>query len=105
MVILMLTKNELDKICNLAKIRIDNEADSKFVEKLNSVFEWIDQLSKIDVSGVDLYDSQVCTETACAHTESTPERADDPAITNTRDDILSNSKHKDFGMFSVPKVI
>jgi aspartyl/glutamyl-tRNA(Asn/Gln) amidotransferase C subunit len=90
----VLKKEELDRICKLAKIRID---DQEFVEKLNSVFEWIDQLSKIDVSGVNLYDS--------GDIESTPERQDVALMTNTRDDILSNSKHKEFSMFSVPKVI
>jgi aspartyl/glutamyl-tRNA(Asn/Gln) amidotransferase C subunit len=104
-VIFMLTKDKLDKICSLAKLKIDDNSDQKFVEKLNSVFEWIDQLSKIDVSGVELYDQLDCVEAGRSDIDSTPERIDEPMMTNTRDDVLSNSKHKKFGMFSVPKVI
>jgi aspartyl/glutamyl-tRNA(Asn/Gln) amidotransferase C subunit len=93
----MLKKEDIKKICSLAKIRVDDEVDCEFVEKLNSVFAWIDQLSKIDVSGVDLYDSD--------EVEATPEEADIAIMTNTRNDVLSNSKHQNYGMFSVPKVI
>jgi aspartyl/glutamyl-tRNA(Asn/Gln) amidotransferase C subunit len=66
--------------------------------KLNAVFEWIEQLSQIDVSNVNLDD--ILDETG-----STPERLDLPYMCNTREELLSNTKDKKFDMFCVPKVV
>jgi aspartyl-tRNA(Asn)/glutamyl-tRNA(Gln) amidotransferase subunit C len=96
----MLQKEALEKICNLAKIRIDESCSEQFFEKLNSVLEWIDKLSEIDVSGVDIDD-----ENDIESLEGTPMRGDIASMDNTRDELLSNSQHKKFDMFSVPKVI
>ncbi|MDR0630420.1 MAG: Asp-tRNA(Asn)/Glu-tRNA(Gln) amidotransferase subunit GatC [Holosporales bacterium] len=91
----MLQKEDLKKICGLAKIKIDIKDENEFLEKLNTVFTWIEQLSKIDVSNISNLDA----------TEPTLERQDIPIMTNSRAKLLSNSKYKKFDMFSVPKVV
>lgn len=93
----MLSDNDLDKISSLAKIRIKPEERENFLGKLNQVFDWIEQLSKIDVSNIDINDLK--------DEESTPERLDDPHIDNSREELLSNTKFKKFDMFCVPKVV
>lgn len=93
----MLNDADLEKICRLSKIKIaDNERDA-FLSKLNQVFNWIEQISKIDVSGVNLDDADDMT--------STPERSDVPHMLNSRTELLSNTPHQKFDMFSVPKVV
>ena len=93
----MLNISDLDKVCKLAKLKINDDEKEQFLEKLNQVFNWIEQLSKIDVSGVDINDLK--------DMDTTPERTDIPLMTNTREELLTNSKYKKFDMFSVPKVV
>lgn len=93
----MLNISDLDKVCKLAKLKINDDEKEQFLEKLDQVFNWIEQLSKIDVSGVDINDLK--------DMDTTPERTDVPLMTNTREELLTNSKYKKFDMFSVPKVV
>ena len=93
----MLQEEELKKVCKLAKIRIDDNAKEDFLGKLNQVFNWIEQLAKIDVSQVNIND--------LSDMSTTPERADEPYTNNTREELLSNTKYKKFDMFCVPKVV
>lgn len=93
----MLNISDLDKVCKLAKLKIKDDEKEQFLGKLNQVFNWIEQLSKIDVSGVDINDLK--------DMDTTPERTDIPLMTNTREELLTNSKYKKFDMFSVPKVV
>ena len=82
-----------EKLCGLAKLQVSNKEE--FLQKMNSVFSWIDQLSKIDTENVDLTDMS----------ETTYERDDHPVMLNTRAEILSNTKETKFDMFSVPKIV
>ena len=93
----MLSDSDLEKVSNLAKIRIDPSEKDNFLEKLNQVFGWIEQLSKIDVSQVDINNLK--------DMDTTPERLDEPCMDNTREELLSNTKFKKFDMFCVPKVV
>lgn len=93
----MLNITDLDKVCRLAKIKIEESEKDQFLTKLNQVFNWIEQLSKIDVSDVDINNLK--------DMDDTPERKDEPLMTNTREELLSNSKYKKFDMYSVPKVV
>lgn len=93
----MLTDKDLEKISNLAKIKISPEEKDNFLGKMNQVFDWIEQLSKIDVSQVNINNLQ--------EMDDTPERVDEPHMNNTRDELLSNTKYKKFDMFCVPKVV
>jgi aspartyl-tRNA(Asn)/glutamyl-tRNA(Gln) amidotransferase subunit C len=94
----MLDNNDLSKISRLARLRIDENERDNFLRKLNGVFEWIEQLSRIDVSKIDL-DEDI------DENDSTPERTDEPRMTNTREELLSNTEHMKFDMFRVPKIV
>jgi aspartyl-tRNA(Asn)/glutamyl-tRNA(Gln) amidotransferase subunit C len=93
----MLTQNDLEKISRLAKLRISDDKKDSFLDGMNRIFDWIDQLTKIDVPEID--------ETAVDIAMSTPESPDVPALGNTRDELMSNAKHAKFGLFCVPKVV
>lgn len=93
----MLTDKDLEKVSNLAKIKISPEEKDNFLGKMNQVFDWIEQLSKIDVSQVNINNLQ--------EMDDTPEQVDEPHMDNTRDELLSNTKYKKFDMFCVPKVV
>ena len=93
----MLSEKDFEKVCKLAKIRIKTDAHDVFLGKLNQVFDWIEQLAKIGVSKVNINNLEDMS--------TTPERKDEPRMTNTRDELLSNTKFKKFDMFCVPKVV
>lgn len=93
----MLSNKEFEKVCGLAKIAIYENDKESFLKKINQVFEWIDQLAKIDVASIDLdCDPDIKT---------TPERHDVVIETNTRSEVMSNTNQKKFDMFCVPKVV
>ena len=93
----MLTNSDLEKVLKLSCLKLDDKDKITFLEKLNHIFSWIDQLSKIDVSEVDLN---------TLHTaETTFEQKDIPVMLNTKTELLSNSTFKKFDMYCVPKVI
>ncbi|MDR1476142.1 MAG: aspartyl/glutamyl-tRNA amidotransferase subunit C [Holosporales bacterium] len=102
----MIGDNDLIRVCKLAKIGIANDEKDKFLEKLNSVFDWIDRLRKIDVSeittsvdgisGIDV-ESEVSVDFL--------ERPDEQSMTNTRESLMKNAKFQKFDMFCVPKVV
>ena len=93
----MIRIGDLEKICRLSKLKIAETEREVFLGKLNQVFNWIEQLSRIDVSGVDINKPK--------DMEDTPERVDEPYMSNTREELLSNTKFKKFDMFCVPKVV
>ena len=93
----MLSETDLEKVCKLSKLKIVETEREMFLSKLNQVFNWIEQLSKIDVGHVDINDRRDMT--------TSPERADASHMENTREELLSNTKFKKFDMFCVPKVV
>lgn len=93
----MLTNEQLEKVCNLAKLKLEDNDKVAFLEKLNHVFDLVEQLSSIDTSEIDINN--------LAEMDSTPERTDTPAMFNSREEVLSNTKNKKFDMFCVPKVV
>ena len=93
----MISSSDFEKICRLAKLSIPENDKNRFLDRLNSVFNWIEQLNEIDTSCVPTEFNN--------HSNSTPERKDIPCLQNTEDEILSNTKDKKFGMFCVPKIV
>jgi aspartyl/glutamyl-tRNA(Asn/Gln) amidotransferase C subunit len=93
----VIDRDVLAKICGLAKLKVGDEKDAPFLDDLNAVFEWVAQLTQIDVSGSGL--------NVADDVKSTPERDDTPAIRNTRKDILGNTQFQKFDMFYVPKIV
>ena len=93
----MISSSDFDKVCRLAKLSISEADKDRFLDKLNSIFNWIDQIQKIDTSSVE--------EIRTYNDVSTPERTDTPCLSNTRQEVLSNTKNKKFDMFCVPKIV
>lgn len=93
----MISERDFEKVCHLAKLSIPEDDRSRFLDKLNSVFNWIDQLTQIDTSCI--------SEELSSQLNTTPERSDISGQQNSKNEILSNTKDKKFGMFCVPKIV
>ena len=94
---LALDDKKLEQLCRLAKLKIEDNEKEQFLHRINGVLEWINQLSKIDVSNVEIND--------LSQEDTTYERQDIALMNNTREEVLSNTSNKDHDMFCVPKVV
>lgn len=92
-----LSKEQVTKVATLARIRIEADELSALQKDLSGILHWIDQLEKVDVTGIENY-------TDC-QPQSSPEREDVVTDGNCVDDILANAPEKAHNMFSVPKVV
>ena len=84
-------------ISKLARISIDDEKAKKLAGDLNSIFEFIEKLNKLNTDKVEPL-------TSIAET-SLQLRIDEVKSKNIRDQILKNSPDENKDFFVVPKVI
>ena len=49
----MITKKEVEHIAGLARIGVSSEELGKLTKDLSSVLDWIDELKKVDISGIE----------------------------------------------------
>jgi aspartyl/glutamyl-tRNA(Asn/Gln) amidotransferase C subunit len=103
----MIGDKDLDKLCELAKIEVEDGNRTEFLRKLNSIFDWIDQLREIDVSGISGINGTGVSEEIYIDSERSDflERPDEQVLTNSRESLMENTKYQKFGMFCVPKVV
>ena len=84
-------------ISKLARISMEDEKAKKLVHDLNSIFEFIEKLDKLDTDKVEPLTSIVETTLKL--------RNDEVKSENIRDQILKNSPDKNKDFFVVPKVV
>ena len=85
------------KISKLARISVDSEKAKKLENDLNSIFEFIEKLNKLDTSK-----SEPLTSVVDARLQL---RKDEIKSKNIRDQILRNSPDENKDFFVVPKVV
>ena len=92
-----LKKEDVKKIARLSRIKIEEQEYEYVAGQLNSIMNWIDQLTAVDTSKVDLH----CEK----NTPLMFERPDVVTEGGIVDDILANAPAAQHNMFAVPKVI
>jgi aspartyl-tRNA(Asn)/glutamyl-tRNA(Gln) amidotransferase subunit C len=88
--------NDVAKISKLSCIRLDDAEKVVMQTQLNGIFSWIDQLTQIDVSNVNLNDFPQ----AQMH-----ERDDVVTCQNQVKEVTKNAPQIAHDMFAVPKVV
>jgi len=84
-------------ISKLSRISVDDEKAKKLVGDLNSIFEFIEKLNKLNTENVEPLTSVIETTLKL--------RTDDVTSKNIKDQILKNSPDKNEDFFVVPRVI
>ena len=84
-------------ISKLARISLDDEKAKKLADDLNSIFEFIEKLNKLNTDKVEPLTSIAETTLQL--------RKDEVKSKNMRDQILNNSPAENKDFFVVPKVI
>ncbi|KAA3607055.1 MAG: Asp-tRNA(Asn)/Glu-tRNA(Gln) amidotransferase subunit GatC [Calditrichaeota bacterium] len=92
-----ISKEEILKVAQLAKLEFSEEELKTFDKDLNKILGYIEQLEEVDTSGVETLDSINPTENVLRKDENIPSL--------TKEQSLQNAPEKQNGFFKVPKVV
>ena len=95
-------KETVTKIASLARIAISDDEANALVPELNNILGWVDQLSEVDVSGVEPMTAVIPNKLRMREDVI---NADPLTGGGVRDKILANAPDAEDGFFAVPKVI
>ena len=90
------------KVASLARIAVSDAEVAAMVPELNSLLDWVDQLSEVDTSAVQPM-SAVIPNTLRLRADVA--NADPLTGGDVRDKVLANAPAPQHGFFGVPKVI
>lgn len=84
-------------IAKLARIAVTPQEVDALVPELNNILGWIEQLSEVDVTGIEPMTAVIPNILRL--------RADEVTDGGIRDAVLANAPAAEHGFFAVPKVI
>ncbi len=85
------------KVSKLAKIRINEQEETKLIEELNNILGWVDELKKVDTEQIEPMLS--------VFNESMVMRKDEVSSETSDELVLKNAPESKSGFFVVPKVV
>jgi len=91
------TAQDVKKIAKLSRLHVEDDRLQPIAEDLNGILAWIEQLSEVDVEGVEPMTSAVDM--------AAPLRADAVTDGGKRDAVLQNAPKSDDGFFVVPRSV
>ncbi|MDE2304596.1 MAG: Asp-tRNA(Asn)/Glu-tRNA(Gln) amidotransferase subunit GatC [Gammaproteobacteria bacterium] len=93
-----LTRQEVEKIAHLARLRITEQEMPVYVHSLSAIVEFVDQLAKADVAGVAPMAHPLAGQTQRL-------RADEVTETDRHEKYQANAPAVQAGLYLVPRVI
>ena len=96
------TREEVAKIAQLARIRMDEHELDRMVPEFNNILAWVEQLGEVDASEVEPMTAVIPQQ---LRLRDDVVDADPLTGGGKRDDILANAPVAEHGFFGVPKVI
>jgi aspartyl-tRNA(Asn)/glutamyl-tRNA(Gln) amidotransferase subunit C len=93
----MLTKEEVIKVAELAKIQLTKEEVETFSKQLPQILSFIEKLNELDTENVPPF-YEIIDANA-------PLREDKPIEGLSNEEALSNAPQKENGFFVVPRVV
>ena len=95
------TRDEVLKIADLAKLHFSETEIDAFVSQFQSILEYIEQLEEVDIGGVEPTSHVTLTKDFEKHVS----RDDEVCASLSMDESLSGAPDAGGGYFRVPKVI
>jgi len=92
-----ISKETVQYVVNLARLELCDEELTTYASQLERILEYIDQLTRVDVSAV--------APTAHVLALDNVKRKDIPAVSLAIDEVLQNAPRKQERFFKVPPVI
>ena len=96
-----LTKKEVEKIAELARLGINEEEKSKFAEDLSLVLGYVNKLSEVNVEKVEPITGGTILESVVRKDDDSKDIATD----EMKADILNAAPDKENGYFKVPSIL
>ena len=93
----MLTREEVIKISQLARIEISEEEVEKFRLQLSAVLDYVEELKKVDVEGLE----EVAQVTGLVNVQ----REDKPVDADNKKEILSQAPEMKDGFYKVKAIL
>jgi len=93
----MIDRDQVRKVAHLARLELTPQEEKTFTTQLSSILEYFDQLSELDVSGVQ--------PTTRAIDVSNVVRIDNLQPFPDREALLNGAPDRDGDFFKVPKII
>ena len=93
----MLSTEEIKKIALLARVELRAEEVEKFQKDLSSILDYVDELKQVDTEGVEIVASVTGLENI--------QRADNPAMAENHDAIMSNAPEIKDGYYKVKAIL
>lgn len=97
----MITKKEVEKIAELARVGIGEEEKEKFARDLSSVIGYIQKLSEVNVEKVE----PIAGGTALENIIREDNEDKDIATDEMKADIVNAAPNKENGYFKVPSIL
>ena len=90
-------KSDIQHLCNLSKLNLDEEEQSLFLSQMRSILGMIEDLQEVDTGDIE----------PMAHPLQMTQRlrADEVTEFNERDKYQKNTEFAEDGFYKVPKVI
>ena len=92
-----ITKQDVEKVADLAKIRLDESEKERFVEQLNEILKYVDKINELDLTDVPESHGMADLQNVM--------REDIVKPWLTQEEALMNAPARHGEFFSVPKVI
>jgi aspartyl-tRNA(Asn)/glutamyl-tRNA(Gln) amidotransferase subunit C len=93
----MLTREEVVKMAKLARIALTEEEVEKFQKDLSTVLDYVDDLKKVDISGVD----EVFEVTGLVNVQ----REDKAVLADNHEAIFSQAPEMKDGFYKVKAIL
>ncbi len=92
-----INKSDIDHLCNLSKLKLEDKDKALFLEQIQSIFKMIEELQEVDAEDI----------IPMAHPLEMSQRlrADEVSETDRREEYQKNTEHTENGFYKVPKVI
>ena len=90
-------KSDIEHLCNLSKLNLDEEEQSVFLSQMQSILDMIEDLQDVDTGDIE----------PMAHPLQMTQRLRDDEVTefNDREKYQKNTDFAEDGFYKVPKVI
>ena len=92
-----LDKSTLERVANLARIKVNESESESLINELNNIMSWIEKLNEVDIENIEpmtgVSDMQL------------RERVDSVNDGGYQEKVVKNSPENIANSFSVPKVI
>tara|TARA_B100000676_G_scaffold50347_1_gene49429 strand:- start:319 stop:606 length:288 start_codon:yes stop_codon:yes gene_type:complete len=90
-------KSDIEHLCNLSKLSLDDEEQSVFLSQMQSILDMIEELQEVDTGDIE----------PMAHPLQMTQRLRDDEVTefNDREKYQKNTEFAEDGFYKAPKVI